>query len=137
MDLSALGKKWTFHILNCLGISQIDRFNRILQSLPGLTPRVLIMRLNELETCGFIKPVTLRERPRLVGWVLTDKGRDTLPIIHEYSTYLAKWYPNASLENHRVRIRPTILSLIETAAMDKQPVPQPFATKFPPSLQDS
>ncbi|HYY92054.1 MAG TPA: helix-turn-helix domain-containing protein [Candidatus Dormibacteraeota bacterium] len=134
-DLSALGKRWTFHILNCIGISQIDRFNRILRSIPGLTPRVLIMRLNELETCGFIEPVTLREKPRLVKWALTDKGRDTLPILHGYSNYLAKWYPNASLENHTIRLRPKILELIETAYKKNHPEPQIVPTKMAPFLR--
>ena len=100
MDLAALGKKWTFHILQSVGISHIDRFNRILRSLPGLTPRVLIMRLNELEQCGLIQSVTIQQRPRLVRWELTDKGRDTLPIIKGYSAYVEKWHPNASLRNH-------------------------------------
>src|SRR6266568_2643166 len=97
MDLAALGKKWSFHILKSIGISHIERFNQILRSLPGLTPRVLIMRLNELEERGLLRPVTIQEKPKQVRWTLTDKGRDTLPIIEGYSSYLAKWHPNASL----------------------------------------
>lgn len=100
MDLAALGKKWTFHILYSIGISNIDRFNQILRSLPGLTPRVLIMRLNELESCGLIQSTLIQASPRLVRWKLTPKGEDTLPIIKGYSSYVAKWHPNASLKNH-------------------------------------
>ena len=100
VDLAALGKKWTFHILYSIGISSIDRFNQILRSLPGLTPRVLIMRLNELESCGLIQSVLIQASPRLVRWKLTPKGEDTLPIIKGYSSYVAKWHPNASLKNH-------------------------------------
>ena len=99
-DLAALGKKWTFHILYSIGLSNIDRFNQILRSLPGLTPRVLIMRLNELEACGLNQPVLIQASPRLVRWKLTAKGEDTLPIIKGYSSYVAKWHPNASLKNH-------------------------------------
>jgi DNA-binding HxlR family transcriptional regulator len=100
MDLAALGKKWTFHILYSIGLSNIDRFNQILRSLPGLTPRVLIMRLNELEACGLIQPLLIQTSPRLVRWKLTSKGEDTLPIIKGYSSYVAKWHPNSSLKNH-------------------------------------
>ena len=100
IDLAALGKKWTFHILYSIGLSNIDRFNQILRSLPGLTPRVLIMRLNELEACGLIQPVLIQTSPRLVRWKLTAKGEDTLPIIKGYSSYVAKWHPDASLKNH-------------------------------------
>lgn len=101
MDLAALGKKWTFHILRGIGMDHVDRFNQILRSLPGLTPRVLIMRLNELEECGLIQPITIQEKPRLVRWVLTEKGKDTVPIIEGYNSYIGKWHPNASLKNHR------------------------------------
>jgi len=99
-DLAALGKKWTFHILQSIGLTNIDRFNQILRALPGLTPRVLIMRLNELEACGLIQPVIIQTSPRLVRWKLTTKGEDTMPIIKGYSSYIAKWHPNASLKNH-------------------------------------
>src|SRR5690348_7963516 len=114
MDLAALGKKWSFHILRDIGMLQIDRFNQILRSLPGLTPRVLIMRLNELEQCGLIQPITIKEKPRLVRWVLTEKGLDTVPILRGYSSYVAKWYPNASISNHLARpvTYPTIAELV-------------------------
>jgi DNA-binding HxlR family transcriptional regulator len=115
MDLAALGKKWTFHILMDIGMLHIDRFNQILRSLPGLTPRVLIMRLNELQDCGLIQAITIQERPRLVRWELTEKGRDTVPILEGYTSYVTKWHPNASLRNHlKAPIKyPSIPELIE------------------------
>lgn len=115
MDLAALGKKWTFHILMSIGMSRIDRFNQVLRALPGLTPRVLIMRLNELASCGLLEPVVIQEKPRLVRWVLTEKGRDTMPIIEGYSAYLSKWHPNASLMNHLAPPKPpTLYQMVET-----------------------
>jgi DNA-binding HxlR family transcriptional regulator len=115
MDLAALGKKWSFHILKDIGMLEIDRFNHILRSIPGLTPRVLIMRLNELERCGLIRPIKIKEKPRLVRWVLTEKGKDTIPILRGYTSYVAKWYPNASLSNHIAQPvkYPTVPELIE------------------------
>ncbi len=131
MDLAALGKKWTFHILRNIGISHIDRFNQILRSLPGLTPRVLIMRLNELEGCGLIEPIETQERPKFVRWAMTEKGRDTIPIIEGYSFYLAKWHPNASLMNHRVIPRsPSIRELVETYRQDGRPIPQELKSQI-------
>lgn len=118
MDLAALGKKWTFHILRSIGISHIDRFNQILRSLPGLTPRVLIMRLNELEKRGLIRSVTIQNGPKFVRWVLTEKGNDTIPILESYSSYVRKWYPNSNLKNHLsigLVKRPSVLELIELA----------------------
>jgi DNA-binding HxlR family transcriptional regulator len=118
MDLAALGKKWTFHILRNIGILHINRFNQILRSLPGLTPRVLIMRLDELEKCGLIRSVVIRKKPRFVRWLLTEKGNDTIPILEGYGSYVRKWHPNATLSNHlgieRIK-QPNVLELIQLA----------------------
>src|SRR2546425_6323465 len=62
IDLATLGRKWTVHILESIGVLHIDRFNQILRSLPGLTPRVLIMRLNELEDRGLIRSVMIKQK---------------------------------------------------------------------------
>ena len=128
MDLAALGKKWSFHILRDIGMLQIDRFNQILRSLPGLTPRVLIMRLNELELCGLIQPIAIKQKPNLVRWVLTEKGMDAVPILRGYTSYLAKWYPNASISNHLTRSVPfpTIAELIR---LERQWNSQPATEK--------
>lgn len=128
MDLAALGKKWSFHILRDIGMLQIDRFNQILRSLPGLTPRVLIMRLNELEDCGLIRPITIKEKPRLVRWVLTEKGKDTVPIMKGYTAYVKKWYPNASMSNHR-REPITYPTIPELIALERQWNSQPATAK--------
>ena len=121
LDLAAIGKKWTFHILRDIGVLHIDRFNQILRSLPGLTPRVLIIRLNELEDRGLIKSVIIKQKPRLVRWELTEKGEDTVPIVQGYLFFTSKWYPGASLMNHRAEKarQQDLLELIELAANDR------------------
>ena len=48
-SLGVLGKKWTMLILRDIGILGVDRFNRLLDSISRLTPRVLSMRLKELK----------------------------------------------------------------------------------------
>src|SRR5438445_13354955 len=101
LDLAAIGKKWTFHILRNIGALHIDRFNQILRSLPGLTPRVLTMRLTDLEDRGLIKSVTIKQKPRLVRWELTEKGEDTVPIVQGNLSFTKKWHPNATLKNQR------------------------------------
>ncbi len=115
IDLATLGRKWAIHILRSIGVEHIDRFNRILRSLPGLTARVLIMRLNELEESGLITPVIIQERPKLVRWILTEKGEDTLPILKGYFSFTTKWHPDATLKNHRrdPMKRPSLPELVE------------------------
>jgi DNA-binding HxlR family transcriptional regulator len=115
IDLATLGRKWTTHILMSIGLQHVDRFNQILRSLPGLTSRVLIMRLNELEAGGLITPIIIRERPRIVSWTLTEKGEDALPIVEGYFSFTKKWHPNATLKNHHTNSpkRPNLLELVE------------------------
>ena len=115
IDLATLGRKWTVHILESIGVLHIDRFNQILRSLPGLTPRVLIMRLNELEESGLITPIIIQKSPKLVSWTLTEKGQDRLPILEGYFSFTKKWHPNATLKNHRTDSvkRQSLLELVE------------------------
>src|SRR2546426_4473776 len=89
----SLGKKWTGLILRDIGFRKIDRFNRLLESIPGLTPRVLPMRLKELDEKGIIERIETRNSPIVVRWGLTEKGRDTLPILMRLIAFGSKWYP--------------------------------------------
>src|ERR687887_292257 len=54
-SLGVLGKKWTVLIIRDIGVYKITRFNRLLESIKGITPRVLSRRLKELEKKGFIE----------------------------------------------------------------------------------
>lgn len=98
-----LGKKWTLLILRDIALLNINRFNQIRRSLPGLTSRVLVMRLHELEEAGFIRAVVVRERPRVVEWELTEKGNDTIPILMSLLVFSAKWYADEVFEDHQTR----------------------------------
>ena len=102
-SLGVLGKKWTMLILRDIGFLKIDRFNQILRTLPGLTPRVLSMRLRELEKTGFIRPIEVQSVPKLVKWGLTDKGRDTLPILMSFIAFGSRWYSDVVFDDKRPR----------------------------------
>jgi DNA-binding HxlR family transcriptional regulator len=93
-SLGVLGKKWTLLILRDIGLLKIDRFNRILETLPGLPPKVLSTRLNELEKEGFIECVENQKSPMVVRWSLTQKGKDTLPILMRFIAFGSKWHPD-------------------------------------------
>ncbi len=102
-SLGVLGKKCTLLILRDIGFLKIGRFNEILHSLPGLTPRVLILRLKELEGSGLIKQIVIQQKPKLVKWTLTKKGKDTIPILMSFISFGATWYPEAVFEDGKAR----------------------------------
>jgi DNA-binding HxlR family transcriptional regulator len=102
-SLGVLGKKWTMLILRDIGFLKIVRFNRILDSIPGLTPRVLSMRLRELEDEGFIECTGGKRHPIMVVWRLTEKGRDTMPIIIQLTAFGSKWHADVVFEDKKPR----------------------------------
>jgi len=102
-SLGVLGKKWTMLILRDIGFLKIVRCNRILESIPGLTPRVLSMRLRELEDEGFIECSGGKRHPIMVVWKLTEKGRDTMPILLQLTAFGSKWHSDVVFEDKRPR----------------------------------
>ena len=80
-SLEILGKKWTLEILRDAGMRKNERFSQLLESVEGISPRLLSRRLRELEASGLIKPTEGPASPRKVLWRFTDKGWDTLPIL--------------------------------------------------------
>jgi DNA-binding HxlR family transcriptional regulator len=102
-SLGVLGKKWTIMIIRDIGFLKINRFNRLLESIHGLTPRVLSMRLKELEKEGFIECTKQKKSPMMVLWRLTEKGKDTLPILMQLTAFGSKWYSDVVFEDKRPR----------------------------------
>jgi DNA-binding HxlR family transcriptional regulator len=116
-SLGILGKKWTILILRDIGFLRINRFNRLLESIKGLTPRVLSMRLKELEKEGFIECSEEKRSPMMVQWDLTEKGKDTMPILMQLTAFGSKWYSDIVFEDKKPR-------------MLKEIFPQPIAREI-------
>jgi DNA-binding HxlR family transcriptional regulator len=101
--INVLGKKWTILILRDIALRKINRFNQIKRSLPGITSRVLILRLQELEEAGYIRPDLIKDKPRVVEWQLTEKGLDTIPVLLSILEFGAKWCADEVFEDHKPR----------------------------------
>ena len=115
--LGVLGKKWTMLIIRDIGFLKINRFNRILESIPGLTPRVLSMRLRELEKEGMIKCKQIKGEQVMIMWSLTDKGKDILPILLMLTAFGSKWYADHVFEDKKPRNLDEVFSKREAEAM--------------------
>jgi DNA-binding HxlR family transcriptional regulator len=100
-SLDVLGHKWALLVLRNIGLYRTQRFNDMLRITPGLTKRVLAMRLRELEREGFIQA---EERgPHFTRWGLTDKGKDALPILMTLVRFGSKWYANEVFADKKSR----------------------------------
>lgn len=90
--MGILGHKWALLVLRNIELYGKHRFNEMLKVTPGLTKRVLSMRLRELEREGFIE---IEESGRnYAKWNLTQKGRDVLPILLALVQFGSKWHAN-------------------------------------------
>ncbi len=100
-SLDVLGRKWALLVLRNIGLYRAQRFNEMLRITPGLTKRVLAMRLKELSDGGFIRAV---ERGRnYTRWGLTEKGVDALPILMTLVHFGSKWYADEVFRDRRPR----------------------------------
>jgi DNA-binding HxlR family transcriptional regulator len=93
-SLGVLGKKWTLLIVRDIGWQRADRFRSLLRTIPGLTPRVLSMRLRELEEEGILTRVVEKKSARVVRWRLTDKGQYVMPVLMRLTAYGTRWLPS-------------------------------------------
>ena len=80
-SLGVLGRKWTLLVLRDLSYFPGIPFSQILRNSPGLTPRVLSMRLRGLREEGFLERLVDPSNRRDVRYRLTPKGRDAMPIL--------------------------------------------------------
>jgi DNA-binding HxlR family transcriptional regulator len=87
MDL--LGDWWTPLVLRdaYFGIRRFDDFQRDL----GIGRNVLTQRLNRLVDEGLFERVQYQEHPPRYEYVLTDKGRDFMPVLMAMSAWGDRW----------------------------------------------
>lgn len=88
--LELLGRKWTGFILWAL-LDGPRRYTEILHAVPGITDRVLSVRLKELERAGIVTRRQYAEIPARVEYTLTERGRDLAPIIAEMARWSERW----------------------------------------------
>jgi DNA-binding HxlR family transcriptional regulator len=77
--LEVVGERWTLLIVRdaYLGVRRFDEF---LESL-GVASNILAARLQVLSEQGILERRRYQERPERFEYVLTDKGRELLPVI--------------------------------------------------------
>ena len=74
MDL--ISKKWSLQLLKTLAAEDGKRFNEMVKSVNGITPRILAQRLVEMEKMGIISKKKFREAPPRVEYFLTERGKE-------------------------------------------------------------
>jgi DNA-binding HxlR family transcriptional regulator len=75
-----IGKKWTVLIIREM-LRGTTQFNRFLQNIEGITPKVLTQRLRELQKFGIVRRRIVSEYPIRVEYEMTDLGKEFEPVL--------------------------------------------------------
>jgi len=102
-SLGLLGRKWALLVLRDIGFLKETRFRAILRNNPGMTPRILSMRLRDLQREGLIERVTAGKGRSEISYRLTTKGRDALPVLTAFIQFGAQYYASRVFEDGRAR----------------------------------
>lgn len=80
LALSMIGGRWKVLILWHLS-RNTRRFGELQRLMPGVTPKMLIQQLRELEADGLIRREIFAQVPPKVEYSLTDPGRSLGPVM--------------------------------------------------------
>lgn len=86
-SLGVFGRKWALLVLRDVAFFRAMSFGQILHRNPGMTPRVLSMRLRDLQKEGVIERIEDPNDKRSVRYHLTTKGDDVVPILTAFIQY--------------------------------------------------
>ncbi len=86
--LRLLEGKWKMFIIFRLLEEPILRFSEIERRIPGITQKMLIQQLRELERAGLLGRTVYPEVPPKVEYFLTDSGKGLYSVLDE----LLKWW---------------------------------------------
>ena len=89
-SVKRLGSKWTLLLLRDMSFLGLTRFGQLLRNNPGLSPRVLSRRLQEMQEEGLIERV---EKGEEVRYQLTPRGEDAVFILLAFLRYGMKHHP--------------------------------------------
>ena len=95
--LQALGGKWKLHILTNLFFGK-KRFKELEREVTGISPKMLVKELKDLEAIGIIYRQTFNTVPITVEYSLTENGRTLKPVLDQMKQWSADFKQRASKE---------------------------------------
>lgn len=84
--LSVVGGRWKPAILFSLLTGKM-RYNELLKSILGISERMLVTQLRELENYGLVRRIIYPEVPPRVEYELTSLGLSTKPMLESISAW--------------------------------------------------
>ena len=84
--LSVIGGRWKPAILFSLLTGKM-RYNELFKSISGISERMLVAQLRELERCGLVERIVYPEVPPRVEYELTALGLSTKSLLQSISEW--------------------------------------------------
>jgi DNA-binding HxlR family transcriptional regulator len=90
-SLKLFGKQWAGPVLMEF-LRGTDRFNTLLKAIPGISPRTLSTRLDDLEKAGLVMRAAPDTGSRRIRYQLTSKGEDMRQLLREMTSFSLRWF---------------------------------------------
>jgi DNA-binding HxlR family transcriptional regulator len=97
-----IGKKWAVLIIREM-FRGTTQFNRFLENIEGITPKVLTERLRELEKFGIIRRRIVSEYPIRVEYEMTALGREFESVLLAAASFSMKNMPKIVFKDGKPR----------------------------------
>jgi DNA-binding HxlR family transcriptional regulator len=85
-----IGRRWTGAILSSM-LKGTTRFTDIVNSVPGLSDRLLSERLKELELEGIVERRVHPETPVRIEYTMTEKGLALSAVTNAIASWAEEW----------------------------------------------
>jgi DNA-binding HxlR family transcriptional regulator len=97
-----IGKKWTVLIIREM-LRGTAQFNRFLENIDGITPKVLTERLRELQKFGIVRRRIVSEYPIRVEYEMTDLGKEFEPVLLAAASFSMRNMPKIVFKDGKSR----------------------------------
>jgi DNA-binding HxlR family transcriptional regulator len=104
-----IGKRWTVLIIREI-LRGNTQFNRFMQNIKGISPKVLTERLRELERLGIIRRRIVSEYPLRVEYSLTEVGKGFEPVILSAASFSMMYMPSSVFKDGKPRTPDQLLA---------------------------
>ncbi len=103
--LGLLAGPWTTYILWVLGTAGPLRFGALRRAVPGISARLLALRLRLLEDAAVVTRTVEPATPPRVSYALTARGFELAAALEGLNAVARRWYPDqAAAEGTPARI---------------------------------
>lgn len=93
--LQVLGGKWKLHILSILYFGK-KRFKELEREIEGISAKMLIKELKDLEAAGIVNRQTFNTVPITVEYSLTKEGLTMKPLLDQMNEWAIEFQQNVN-----------------------------------------